>query len=373
MSSIYIHIPFCKQACTYCDFHFSVNSKYRTALVNALCRELALRKDYLDSPIETLYFGGGTPSLLDASQLESIFETLHRHFILKSDAEVTLEANPDDLTLEKLKIFKTSGINRLSIGIQSFEDDVLRFFNRSHNAEQVHRALALALETGFDNLNVDFIFGFESFNWSRFKIELEHLIRLGISHFSIYGLTVEPKTALAYQVRAGSFSEIEDDLFVEQYQAIETFLGSAGYEHYEISNYALPNSYARHNRRYWQQKPYLGIGPSAHSYNGHSRQVNISDNIRYIKALEQHKLEAEVEILSLEAKINEYLLTGLRTQWGCSNTVLKTLYKYNIFENQAARLAELRQKGWVEIEGEQFRLTAKGWLLADTITAELLI
>lgn len=373
MSSIYIHIPFCKQACTYCDFHFSVHSKYRARFINALCREIALRKDYLDSPIETLYFGGGTPSLLTPFQLELIFEAIQRYFTLESDAEITLEANPDDLSLAHLKFFKTFGINRLSIGVQSFEDRILRFFNRSHKAEEARRALFFARETGFENLNVDLMFGFQGFDWRPLEHELQNLIELGIPHFSMYGLTVEPKTALAYQVRRGSFSEIEDALFIRQYEALETFLKHAGYVHYEISNYALPGAYARHNCRYWQQKPYLGLGPSAHSYNGNSRQVNVPNNLKYITALEHNSLEAELMILTPEAKINEYLLTGLRTQWGCDNATLKTVYQYNIFENQADTLEHLVQNDWIQIRGEQFTLTAKGRLLADSITAELLV
>jgi oxygen-independent coproporphyrinogen III oxidase len=369
---LYLHIPFCKQACHYCDFHFSTNLSRKAELVTALCQEISLRNDYLPSALlETIYFGGGTPSLLTASELAQIFETIHRHFTVSSTAEITLEANPDDLTAEKLRMLRPF-VNRLSIGIQTFDEAALRWMNRAHNATEAERCVALAQDAGFDNLSVDLIYGIPQAGvWPR---DLEKIVALNVPHISTYALTIEPDTAFARWTKTGKLPPIDENLAAEQVQEINKIVVASGYEHYEISSFCRPGHQARHNSAYWKQRPYLGIGPSAHSYSGTTRQYNISNNGLYIKAIQQQEIPATTEYLTPADHLNEYLLTGLRTMWGCSLPELNQLSGGDFQQKQARELAELYQTGWlIKTPDNRLLLTEAGQLFADRVAAVLFV
>ncbi|HLL94961.1 MAG TPA: radical SAM family heme chaperone HemW, partial [Spirosoma sp.] len=327
---LYIHIPFCRQACHYCDFHFSTNLNHKSTLVDALCVEMGLQKNYLPTNVlETIYFGGGTPSLLTELELRQIFRQIQAQFTVSSSAEITLEANPDDLTPETLAMLRRY-VNRLSIGIQTFDEATLRWMNRAHTATEAETCVRLAREAGFDNLSVDLIYGIPKRTESLWTADLQKVLRLNVPHISAYALTIEPNTAFGRWEKTGKLPPADENLAAEQFEELTTALTGDGdassyYEHYEISNFAKPGHYARHNTAYWQRRPYLGIGPSAHSYNGHSRQYNIANNRRYIAEISRRMLPATIETLTTADQVNDYLLTGLRTQWGCSIAELNTL------------------------------------------------
>ncbi|MFN8348289.1 MAG: radical SAM family heme chaperone HemW [Spirosomataceae bacterium] len=380
---LYLHIPFCKQACHYCDFHFSTNLTAKAALVAAICREIELQKDYLPTRrLETIYLGGGTPSLLTDSELGQIFETVHRIFSVQDDAEITLEANPDDLNAAKLTALKPY-INRLSIGLQSFHEPYLRFMNRAHNAAESERCVKLAQDHGFENLTIDLIYGMsESLLgigssvdsaeqlWQR---DLESATALNVPHISAYNLTIEPKTALGHWLKKGKIQPIDEELSARQFEQMTAFLGDKGYEQYEISNFAREGRYARHNSSYWKRRPYLGVGPSAHSFNITSRQYNIANNARYIKVLQEGQLAFEIENLTPFDRVNDYLLTGLRTVWGCDLEVIQEMAGINLREIQKSYITAFLEKGWVQIVDNLLLLTPKGRLFADRIASDLFL
>lgn len=375
---LYLHIPFCKQACHYCDFHFSTSLGQKSALVDALCAEICLQKDYLpNQALETIYFGGGTPSLLSERELAQIFETIHANFTVASNvngepAEITLEANPDDLTPEKLRVLRQY-VNRLSVGIQTFDEATLRWMNRAHSAQEAEASVVLGREAGFNNLSVDLIYGIPGRGPSCWQADLEKLLALDVPHLSAYALTIEPDTAFGRWQQKGKLPPADEALAADQFNALTQTLTQVGYEHYEISNFAQPGHYARHNTAYWQRKPYLGIGPSAHSYNGHSRQYNIANNARYIAEVQQGNLPAEREELTTADQVNEYLLTGLRTQWGCSLSELSTLLGTDFASQQAHDLGAMYASGWLMNEGDRLRLTNAGKLFADRVAATLFV
>ncbi|GAB3640887.1 radical SAM family heme chaperone HemW [Spirosoma arcticum] len=373
---LYIHIPFCKQACHYCDFHFSTNLSRKSALVDALCAEIALQKDYLPTnALETIYFGGGTPSLLTESELGQILDTIHAHFTVLPDgepAEITLEANPDDLTPEKLTMLRRY-VNRLSIGIQTFDEATLRWMNRAHTATEAETCVRLAREASFDNLSVDLIYGIPNRLESLWTADLQKVLALNVPHLSAYALTIEPDTAFGRWEKTGKLSPADDELAAKQFEELTEALTGANYEHYEISNFAQPGRYARHNTAYWQRRPYLGIGPSAHSYTDHSRQYNIANNARYIAEIERGVLPATVEQLTTADQVNEYLLTGLRTQWGCSVGELNTLLGADFTQIQARDLMTLYASGWLVRDNDRLRLTESGKLFADRVAATLFV
>ncbi|WP_338870874.1 radical SAM family heme chaperone HemW [Spirosoma sp. SC4-14] len=373
---LYLHIPFCKQACHYCDFHFSTNLSQKSALVEALCAEIALQNEYLpNNKLETVYFGGGTPSLLTEQELATIFDTIHRHFVVSSDAEITLEANPDDLSVSKLQLLRQY-VNRLSIGIQTFDEATLRWMNRAHSAAEAENCVQLARETGFETLSVDLIYGIPDAGqtdkkesiWQR---DLQKMLELDVPHLSAYALTIEPDTAFGRWQQRGKLPAVDENLAAGQFEELSKAMVRAGYEHYEISNFARPEQYARHNTAYWQRRPYLGIGPSAHSYNGSSRQYNIANNARYTVAIGKGDIPATVEELSMADQVNDYLLTGLRTKWGCSLSALTTLAGEDFSKKQAADLAAMYASGWLKQEGDWLRLTESGKLFADRVAASL--
>ena len=371
MAGIYIHIPFCRQACHYCNFHFSTSLKYKADLVTALTQELVLRKDYLgEDIIETIYLGGGTPSLLDKNELNVLMETIHKHYTVAPITEITLEANPDDLTIEKLKELKAGGINRLSIGIQSFDDKDLTWMNRSHNAIQARSSVEEAKALGYDNLSIDLIFGCPTSTEQSWAKNLELVAQLDVPHISCYGLTIEEKTALAHQVKTQTGQLPNEESNAEQFEITMKELNRQGYEQYEISNYAKNQLYSNHNTNYWKQVPYLGIGPSAHSFDGQSRQWNQANNSKYIKELSLGVLPSEKETLSPRDLYNEYILTQLRTQWGCRVEDLRKNHKAYV-EHFLSEIESPIEKGLLQRHADTITLTQEGKYLADQITSEL--
>lgn len=380
---LYIHIPFCKQACHYCDFHFSTNLSRKSVLVDAICAEIIRQKEYLPGPVlHTIYFGGGTPSLLTEPELEQIFATIHHHFTVSSDpagepAEITLEANPDDLTQEKLTILRRY-VNRLSIGIQTFDEATLRWMNRAHTATEAETCVRLARDAGFENMSLDLIYGIPNRPKSLWAADLEQVLALNVPHLSAYALTIEPDTTFGRWEKSGKLPPVNENLAAEQFEELTRALSYADYEHYEISNFARRRAgggaqYARHNTAYWQRQPYLGIGPSAHSYNGYSRQYNIASNARYIAAIEQGIVPATVEELTRADQVNEYLLTGLRTIWGCSVAELNALLGADFMDVQARDLATMYASGWLVYTDDQLRLTDAGKLFADRVASTLFV
>ncbi|GAB2531440.1 radical SAM family heme chaperone HemW [Spirosoma aerophilum] len=370
---LYLHIPFCKQACHYCDFHFSTNLEQKSALVDAICQEIVLQKDYLpNQPLETIYLGGGTPSLLTERELEEIFATIHAHFTVTPTAEITLEANPDDLQQEKLQLLRRY-VNRLSIGIQTFDEATLRWMNRAHSASEAETCVLMAREAGFNNMSVDLIYGIPNRDRILWQQDLQKILVLDVPHLSAYALTIEPDTAFGRWQKKGKLPPADEAIAADQFDELVQTLTGAGYEHYEISNFAKPDQYARHNSAYWQRRPYLGIGPSAHSYNGHSRQYNLANNARYTAAVKQDEIPATIELLTVADQVNEYLLTGLRTKWGCSLTELDTLLRTSFVERQARDLRKMYATGWLSREGDRLLLTQTGKLFADRVAATLFV
>jgi oxygen-independent coproporphyrinogen-3 oxidase len=372
LAGIYIHVPFCKQACYYCDFHFSTSLKTKQQVVDALCREIELQKDYLGNrDINTLYFGGGTPSILDERDLAQIFETISRYHTLKPDAEITLEANPDDLDKPKLEILREFGINRLSIGIQTFDDKQLQFLHRAHNAYEAANCVKLAQDVGIDNISIDLIYGIPSPDHDIWQSDLQKATELGTKHISAYCLTIEPQTVFGKWQKKGQLKPADEEYAAVQFEMLLAHLQANGFEQYEISNFALPGFYSRHNSNYWKDQPYLGLGPSAHSYNLESRQYNVANNTKYAQALQQNKLDCTVEKLSSEDRINEYIMTSLRTSWGCDTSKISRNYKVDILAIYADTMQKLQQEQMLNIEDGIIRLTTRGKLVADRIASDL--
>ncbi|MBK8429145.1 MAG: radical SAM family heme chaperone HemW [Lewinellaceae bacterium] len=374
MPGIYLHIPFCKQACHYCNFHFSTSLRQKDAMVTAILTELELRRDYLNNAeISSVYFGGGTPSLLDTKDLERIFETIHRLYQVDAAAEITLEANPDDLSAEKLRDLRQyTPVNRLSIGIQSFSDADLRWMNRAHHAQHARQCLDDALHAGFHDLTIDLIYGAPTTSDAQWQENLAIAFAYGIPHLSCYCLTVEEGTALGTFVRRGQQPPVEEEKAARQLEYLMQATEEQGFDHYEISNFARPGHYARHNSSYWRGEHYLGAGPSAHSFDGVSRQWNIANNALYIKDLNEQKVPSEREVLSPTQRFNEYIMTALRTIWGVEPEKLEALgYGYTAYFEQAVQ--PYLAAGTVEQYGPVYRLTRAGKLLADRIAMELFL
>ncbi|HAK80884.1 MAG TPA: coproporphyrinogen III oxidase [Runella sp.] len=379
---LYLHIPFCKQACHYCDFHFSTQLKSKTEMVAAICQEIALQQDYLPTrTLETIYFGGGTPSILTQNELEQIIETIHRFFKVEPGAEITLEANPDDLTSEKLRALKPF-VNRLSIGLQSFYEPYLRFMNRAHNAQESEQCVKLAQDHGFDNLTIDLIYGMSQAHLGMvptvsdeqlWQQDLDKAMALGTPHISAYNLTIEPQTALGNWLKKGKIKPVDEELSARHFEQMVRSLTQAGYEQYEISNFAKNGQYARHNSSYWKRRPYLGIGPSAHSFNGISRQYNVSNNTLYLRGIQAVKPVFELEELSVFDQVNDYILTSLRTIWGCDLAVIWDIGKVDLLEEQKAYVEKFLEKNWVEVRNNVLYLTEKGKLFADRIASDLFL
>lgn len=372
MAGVYLHIPFCKQACHYCNFHFSTSTRLKNDFLTALLKEIAIRKDYPgNETIETIYFGGGTPSLLSQSDLQQIMAALHQHFNISPNAEITFETNPDDINHASLENWKAAGVNRLSIGVQSFFQEDLEWMNRAHNAEQAKRSIQLAQQTGFNNLTIDLIYGSPGLTDEKWRFNVQEAVRLKIPHLSCYAMTVEPRTALDDMIRKHKSPPVDAEAQARQFLLLMEWSRSAGYEHYEISNFALPGKRSRHNSSYWQGKIYLGLGPSAHSFNGTTRQWNIANNFQYIKALEKDTVPFELETLSPTQQLNEYLMTSLRTIEGIDMPTVELRFgadKKQILLTAAQKF--LHQQLVEEVNG-RLQLTNNGKLYADGIASDL--
>ncbi|MBL1409649.1 radical SAM family heme chaperone HemW [Sphingobacterium faecale] len=370
---IYFHIPFCKQACHYCDFHFTTSLKYKEDLLLALHKELAARSHYIeDRRIHSIYFGGGTPSILEASEIQQIIDQVARHFDIDSQAEITMEANPDDLTSEKTNALRQTSINRFSIGIQSFFEEDLLWMNRAHNAQEADTAIKRVQDAGFENITCDLIYGYPLLSNEKWSSNINKLIQLEVPHISSYAMTVEQRTALAHQIKSGKTPAILDEQAEVQMQMLMETLTSHGYEHYEISNFAKNGSYAIHNTNYWKGKHYLGIGPSAHSYNGVSRSWNIANNAKYMAALQDNTSYQEVEQLSLIDSYNEYIMTSLRTMWGVELREIEERFGTDLQSHFLREITLFVEQQKVQSEPNgSYKLTREGKLFADFIASEL--
>jgi len=374
VAGIYIHIPFCRKACNYCNFHFSTSLKVVDQMVQAICTELKQRKlELLNTPIETIYFGGGTPSLLNQNHLLLIFETIESNFNLRDIKEITLEANPEDITTESLEIWKKLNIDRLSIGVQSLNEAELTFMNRNHNAIQSKAAIELAINANFKNITIDYIYGSPWKTDEDWKSELNWALNAGITHLSAYALTVEPKTQLANQISKNILPPPTDERMESQFNILQAYISKNGWEAYEISNYCKPEHRAVHNSNYWAGKPYLGVGPSAHSFDGqNSRRWNVSNNALYIKGIENGTVYWENEVLTFENKFNEYLMTKLRTKEGIDLNYLETINP-NWKKNQSKNIDKLSLKGNITVSKNALYLTSSGKLISDYIISTLMI
>lgn len=342
--------------------------------MDALLLEVEIQKKYLaNEKIETIYFGGGTPSLASSYDLNRIVNSIDRYFSITRNPEITLEANPDDLTPEKLSEFKTLGINRLSIGIQTWDDSILKFINRAHSSSQSRIALEHTKKIGFENISLDLIFGIPGQTLEMVRKDVETMLAYSPKHISTYSLTVEGKTAFYNWKQKGKFQEIPDDQIAEQYHLIMNTLNDAGYDHYEISNFAKPGYASIHNTNYWKGIKYLGIGPSAHSYDGASRQHNVSNNSRYLKSINSGKIPFEKEVLSRKDQINEFIFTSLRTRWGCDVTELKNRFNFDLLKSNETYIQQLKRQNLLAIDGDILRLTNNGKLLADKIISDLFV
>jgi oxygen-independent coproporphyrinogen-3 oxidase len=370
MNSLYIHIPFCKQACHYCDFHFSTSLKHKDQLVQAIGMELTLRKTELPGAVENIYFGGGTPSLLSENDLNFIFDTIYSNYEVVESPEITLEANPDDLDVEYLQILSKSKVNRLSIGVQSFFEEDLKLMNRAHNAEEAESSILLA-KTFFDNISIDLIYGIPGMSVERWKSNLAKTIQLDIPHVSSYALTVEPNTALKHFIEKEIIPPVDDDLAKLHFDILVETMQNQGYENYEFSNFGKSGYYSQNNTAYWTGKFYLGIGPSAHSYVKTRRSWNINNNPKYIKAIEAGNLPSEYEDLSTTDRYNEYIMTGLRTQWGVNVNIVETEFGLNYAAYLMEQIKEYQKQGLLKLEGHQLKVTPEGKFLSDGIASEL--
>lgn len=343
-------------------------------MVQALHRELALQKNYLEGePIQTVYFGGGTPSVLDADEINALFETITRYVDLADDTEVTLEANPDDLSREKIQSLRQTPINRFSIGIQSFYEPHLRFLNRVHSAREAGSSVKEAQDAGFINLTIDLIYAIPHPDHSVWERDLAQALMLNVPHISAYCLTIEPQTAFGNWLRKGKLPAIDEQYAADQFEMLVGALQAEGYEQYEISNFARPGFHSRHNTAYWMNRKYLGIGPSAHSFNGITRQYNVSNNAQYTAALQRGEIPFTREELTLADRANEYMMTSLRTQWGCNLTHLQSAFGVDLRNLHRTYFRKGLENGLFTLEDDTIRLTLKGKLLADQIAAHLLI
>ncbi|MBT8287445.1 MAG: radical SAM family heme chaperone HemW [Bacteroidia bacterium] len=371
MAGIYIHIPFCKQACHYCDFHFSTSLKKKSELLQAIDHELRWRKNELTGlKIETIYFGGGTPSLLSPDELEDILEAIWEEYQLIDDPEITLEANPDDIHKTYLESISKVGINRLSLGIQSFFDDELKLMNRAHDVSMAKSSLEIAMEI-FPNTSIDLIYGMPLSTADKWKKNLETALSYNVSHISSYALTVEPKTALQAFIKKGLINEPDESVAEAQFYMMVDKLEEAGFMHYELSNFGKPGYLSKNNSAYWQGKPYLGIGPSAHSYSGTERSWNVRNNNLYIKSLHKKKLPLEREKLTITDRYNETVMTGLRTIWGVDLEGIRNEFGPTYFDYLREQSHNYIKQHLLYIENDKLLVTRKGKFLCDGIASGL--
>lgn len=370
MAGIYIHIPFCKQACHYCDFHFSTSMKKKDELVNALCSELKLRKTEITSEVQTIYFGGGTPSLLNRAELDQIFNAIAENYQLAESPEITLEANPDDLSEEKIVELHQTKINRLSIGVQSFFEEDLTLMNRAHNAEEALTSIQLAKKY-FDNISIDLIYGIPGLSNTRWQKNLAMALELEVPHISSYALTVEPKTALKAFIDKGKIKPVDEEVAEQHFKILIKTLADAGFVNYEFSNFGKEGNFSQNNTAYWMGKSYLGIGPSAHGFDGERRSWNVSNNTKYIQAIQESKLPSEQETLSVTDRYNEYIMTRLRTMWGISKEEIQQKFGKQYADYFEKEAQVYFQKGLLLEESGVITISPKGKFLSDGIAADL--
>ena len=373
MSGIYIHIPFCKQACHYCDFHFSTSLKKKDEMVLALAKEISLRKnEFQDEVVETIYFGGGTPSILSTEDLRFLIDEVYENYEVLENPEITVEANPDDLTEERIIELSKSKVNRLSIGIQSFFEDDLQLMNRAHNSEEASKSLEIASQY-FDNISLDLIYGIPGSSNEKWKQNIDKALSFGINHISSYALTVEPKTALDKFIKKGIIKQPDDEVAQKQFHILVETLQEIGFVHYELSNFGKPDYFSKNNSSYWLGKKYIGIGPSAHSYDGVNRGWNVSNNSLYIKSIQENKVPIETETLTITDRYNEYIMTGLRTIWGVSLERIENDFGKFYLDYLNKEVKRFLEDDLLSIEENVLRATKKGKFLCDGIASDLFL
>ncbi|GIV27216.1 MAG: coproporphyrinogen III oxidase [Bacteroidia bacterium] len=374
MIGIYIHIPFCHHKCTYCDFHFSVNQKSLNKVLSALHKEIEERKNESTSTIETIYFGGGTPSILSLNQLEAILNQIYQHYALNKKIEMTIECNPEDISIQYLKDLQSLGFNRISLGIQSLNDGVLKWMGRHHTAEQSVKSIQSILQAGFENFSIDFIFGIPFYPTHQLLSDLNNLLYFFPPHISAYQLTIEPKTKLNYLLRTKKFQPSSEEKIINEFLSIQEILEKNNYCHYEVSNYAKPGFISKHNSSYWLQKPYLGFGPSAHSYRNNERRWNVANNYLYAKRVLNHEIYFEKETLNIQQQFNEYILTRLRTVFGCNLDEIEKLFGQSFKKHFLNKYQLYKDYFNVNSTNTDFSLKSnKGFLLVDTISREFFV
>ena len=370
---IYIHIPFCKQACNYCDFHFSTSMKKKDEMVLALAKEIEMRKsEFENEVVETIYFGGGTPSRLQISDIKLLIDEVYKYYKVSENPEITIEANPDDLSENYLIELSKIGFNRLSIGIQSFFEDDLKMMNRAHNSSEAKKCLEIATQY-FDNISLDLIYGIPGMSNEKWKTNIKTALSFGVNHISSYALTVEPKTALKKLIETGNVENPKDEVAQEHFEILVETLTKNGFIHYELSNFGKENYFSRNNSSYWLGKKYIGIGPSAHSYNGVSRSWNIANNSIYIKSINENKLPNEIEVLSITDIYNEYIMTGLRTIWGISLIKIEKDFGIEYLEYLMKQSQKFLNDDLLFIENNILKATIKGKFLCDGIASDLFL
>ncbi|MDA9277483.1 radical SAM family heme chaperone HemW [Polaribacter sp.] len=373
MAGIYIHIPFCKQACFYCDFHFSTSLKKKDALISCLVKEIELRKKALNNQIvETIYFGGGTPSMLSAKEISLLIAAVYKHHTVVASPEITLEANPDDLSEEKIIELSHTPVNRLSIGVQSFFEKDLKLMNRAHSSSEAHTSLEIATRY-FENISIDLIYGIPGLTHEEWQQNIQTALNFNVSHISSYALTVEPKTALEKLIKKGKIEKVDEVLAQEQFFILRDLLEKANFVHYELSNFGKENYFSKNNTAYWLGKSYLGIGPSAHSFDGKQRSWNVRNNTQYIKEIELNKLPIESEVLSVTDRYNEYVMTGLRTIWGVSLEKIKTDFGPKYVTYIQTESEKYIQQKLLYVEANTLKTTKEGAFLVDGIAAHLFL
>lgn len=372
MAGIYVHIPYCRQKCNYCNFFSVVSRKSAPEMIRAICTEIGLRVSSESKvPIDTVYLGGGTPSLLSVELVDELFKAIHEHFEVNPKGEVTIEANPDDITPANLEAWKRLGVNRLSIGIQSFREEDLKYLNRAHTAQKALECILMAREFGFPDLTIDLIYGIPTLTDDQWISNLQQFTELKLPHLSAYALTVEPRTPLYHQIETGKVKPVDEKQSSAQFLLLMDYMQKNGYLHYEISNFCLPGHYAKHNISYWNGTEYYGFGPSAHSFNGMTRQWNVSSISEYLESIRQGNVPGEKEVLTRENRYNEYVMTGLRTMWGCKADEIRVQFGSN-FENYFIAGAEKWiSQGLMENNNGNYTLTTNGKLLADGIASDL--
>lgn len=374
MAGIYIHVPFCRQACRYCDFYFTVSLQYRDDYLKALKKEIGLRREYVASQeIETIYFGGGTPSVLSDVQIEDILKLIHKEFPVSLEAEVTLEANPDDLSKDYLKKLRQIGINRLSVGVQSFHQDELSLMRRLHTEAQARDCIQNAAEQGFDNINLDLIYGVPGLSMRKWEENVRTVMQLPVVHISAYHLTFEAGTIFDHWRKNGRLFEVEEIISIEQFKVLKEITADHGFDHYEISNFSKKGFWSKHNTAYWENKIYLGLGPAAHSFNKTERRWNVSSVKKYIAALNEGTYFYEKEVLKLSDRFNDYLIISLRTKWGADLNYIKSEFGEATRTTLLKSADQFMKEGVIFLEKERMKIDSASWMKADMIIRELIV